>query len=128
MSDLEVLVTTTLKITEDHKDRWGRIKGAQLKKKTKPPGDFPSGPVVKSLPLQGVSVQSPVGGSQMMRGVAKKTEHKPICVCAQGCQQEEGPFPALPCRSSEVTEIPFLSCSLEPFASGLTFAIRDQLF
>ena len=65
LPDLEVLVTMTLKVTEDHKDRWGRIKEAELKqtKKKTPSGDFPSGPVVKSLPLQGVWVQSPVGGS-----------------------------------------------------------------
>ena len=37
LPDLEVLVTMTLKVTEDHKDRWGRIKEAELKQTKKKP-------------------------------------------------------------------------------------------
>lgn len=119
---------TTLKVTEGHKDRWGRIKGAELKKKTNPFGDFPSGRVVKSLPLREVWVQSPVEGSHVTRSVAKNTEHKPICVCAQGRQQEGGPFSALPSRSSEVTEIPISFVFPGVLCQWSHLTIRDQLF
>lgn len=117
----------TLKVTEDHKDRWGRIKGAELKKKN-PFGEFPSGGVVNSLPLQEVWVQSPVGGPHVTRGVAKNTEHKPICVCAQGRQQEGGL--SLPCHPEvrKLLKFPFLSCSLESFANGLTLPSETSCF
>lgn len=45
---------------------------------------------------------------------------KPICMCAQGHEQNEGPSPSPSARSSEVTEIPISLVFPESFANGLT--------
>ena len=111
---------------DDLKSHWrsqeqmGKNQRSRVKtnKQKTPSGDFPSGPVVKSLPLQGVWVQSPVGGSTWCVVWPKKQNTNPsVCACRDASRRRGLSLPCHP-EIQKLLKFPFLQCSLEPFASG----------